>query len=133
MKKETSQHILINAKGEILGRLAVKIARIISGKNRVDYSPNIGGTDCVVVINSDLVCLSGEKGDKKIYYKHTLYPGSIKGVTFSEIMKKDSRKVIELAVRGMMPKNKLARQAMKRLHIFKDDKQTLVSEGKDIK
>ncbi|HHX58707.1 MAG TPA: 50S ribosomal protein L13 [Candidatus Moranbacteria bacterium] len=129
MKKEDSKYVLIDAKEQILGRLAVQIARILSGKDRIDYSPNVGGVDHVVVINSDLVRLSGEKEGKKLYYRHSSYPGSIKETIFSEMMEKDSRKVIELAVKGMVPKNKLARKSMARLHVFKDSEQSLVKEN----
>lgn len=119
-KKEKLKYHLVDAKGEILGRLATKIAKVLSGKNEVNFAPNVGGKDWVVVINSDGVRLSGEKAKKKIYWHHSGYPGGISSLTFAEMMEKDSRKVIEKAVKGMLPKNKLSEKAMTRLLIYKD-------------
>ena len=124
MKAENNSKVeyhLVDAKGQILGRIATQIAKILSGKNEVDFTPNVGGKDWVVVINSDRVRLSAEKGDKKIYWKHTGYPGGIYKTTFNEQMEKDSTKVIFDAVKGMLPKNKLSFKAMKRLRVFKDE------------
>lgn len=115
------QFHLIDAKGKILGRLSTQIAKILSGKNQVYYTPHIGGRDWVVVINSDKVILSGQKAKSKIYYHHSGYPGGIYDDTFEEMIKKDSRKVIHLAVKGMLPKNKLSSQALTRLRVFKTD------------
>ena len=116
------QFILFDAKEQILGRLATQIAKALSGKNKVDFSPEKGGSDWAIVINSDQVRLSGEKAKKKIYYRHSGYPGGIKDATFEEMMQTDSTKVIFHAVKGMMPKNKLTSEAMKRLRVFKDEK-----------
>ncbi len=116
------QYILFDAKGRILGRMSTEIARTLSGRTSIEYEPNVGGKDWVIIINSDKVRLSGEKGKKKLYWKHSGYPGSIKSATFNEMMEKDSRKVIKHAVEGMMPKNKLSQAAMKRLRVFKDEK-----------
>ncbi len=128
MKGNKPQYVIFDAKDQILGRLAVEIAQFLSGKNKIDFSPNVGGSDFAVVINSDRVRLSGEKAAKKKYYRHSSYPGAIKEATFEEMMEKDSTKVIELAVKGMLPKNKLSREALKRLRIFKDDQQDLVKQ-----
>jgi large subunit ribosomal protein L13 len=121
MKKNTTQpkYFLFDAKGQILGRMATQIAKVLSGKNEVDFTPNIGGKDWVIVINSDNVRLSGEKSKKKIYYRHSGYPGGIYSATFEEMMEKDSRNVIFKAVEGMLPKNKLSSQAMTRLRVHK--------------
>jgi len=118
-KKQTSEFILFDAKGKILGRLATEIARTLSGKDKVDFEPRLGGKDWAIVINSDKVRLSGDKESKKIYWRHSGYPGGIYKATFKEMMIKDSTQVIEKAVKGMLPKNKLSVQAMKRLRIFK--------------
>ena len=119
-KAKKIEYHLFDAKGKILGRIATQIAKILTGKYAVDYAPNVGGTDWVVVVNSDRVRLSGEKAKKKIYYRHSGYPGGIYQTTFEEQMEKDSTKVIHDAVRGMLPKNKLSEKALKRLRIFKD-------------
>jgi len=122
MMSKQVKYVVFDAKGKVLGRLAVEIARVLSGKDKVDYQPNVGGTDWAIVINSDKVRVTGNKAKQKIYWKHSGYPGGIKSINFADLIKKDSRKAIELAVKGMLPKNKLSRQAMKRLRIYKDEK-----------
>ena len=109
-----------NAQGKVLGRLATEIAEVLSGKRKVDYAPNVDGGDFVVVINSDGVIVTGSKKKNKMYYRHSGYPGGLKEMTFEELLKKDSRKIIEKAVYGMLPKNKLRAEMMKRLLIYKD-------------
>lgn len=120
-QKKEPRFILFDAKGKVLGRLAVEIARVLSGKNEVDYEPRIGGKDWAIIINSDKVRLTGDKENKKIYWHHSGFPGGIYQATFKEMMDKDSTLVIEKAVKGMLPKNKLSVEAMKRLRIFKGE------------
>ena len=115
------EYVVFDAKGKILGRLATKIAKTLSGKGKVDFQPNVGGSDWAIVVNSDKVRLSGAKTKNKIYHKHSGYPGGITSIIFDDLVKKDSTKVIELAVKGMLPKNKLSRAAMKRLRVFKGE------------
>jgi len=110
----------VNAQGKVLGRLAVEIAKHLSGKNKVSYTPNVDGGDFVVVTNSDGVIVTGNKSKDKVYYHFTGYPGGIKDITFDKLMEKDSRLVIEKAVKGMLPKNKLGSQMLKRLLVYKD-------------
>jgi len=119
--KNNPEYVVFDAKGKILGRLATKIAKVLSGKGKVDFQPNVGGSDWAIIINSDKVRLSGTKAKKKIYHKHSGYPGGITSISFDDLVKKDSTKVIELAVKGMLPKNKLSRAAMKRLRVFKGE------------
>ncbi len=120
--KNNPEYIVFDANGKILGRLATEIAKVLSGKNKINFQPNIGGSDWAIVINSDKVRLSGAKAKNKIYHKHSGYPGGITSISFDDLVKKDSTKVIELAVKGMLPKNKLSRAAMKRLRVFKGEK-----------
>jgi len=120
-QKNTPEFILFDAKGEILGRLAVKIAKVLSGKSQVDFEPRIGGRDWAIIINSDKVRLTGDKENKKIYWRHTGFPGGIYQATFKEMMEKDSTLVIKKAVKGMLPKNKLSVEALKRLRVFKGE------------
>jgi len=119
--KNNPEYVVFDAKGQVLGRLATKIAKVLSGKNKIDFQPNVGGSSWAIVINSDKVKLSGAKAKNKIYHKHSGYPGGITSITFDDLVKKDSTKVIELAVKGMLPKNKLSRTAMKRLRVFKGE------------
>ena len=109
-----------NAQGKVLGRLATEIAETLDGKRKVDYAPNVDGGDFVVVINSDGVIVTGNKRKAKKYFRHSGYPGGIKEITFEEQLKKDSRKIIEKAVYGMLPKNKLRAKMMKRLLIYEN-------------
>lgn len=111
----------VDARGKVLGRLATEVVKFLSGKNKVNYTPNIDGGDFVVVTNSDKVVVTGNKTKDKIYYHFTGYPGGIKDISFEKQMEKDSRKVIETAVKGMLPKNKLSRQMMTRLLIYKNE------------
>lgn len=113
---------LFNAEDKILGRMSVEIARILSGRNKVDYAPHIDGGDFVVVINSEKLKVTGGKEEKKVYHSYSGYPGGIKALKLKEKMGKDSRRVIKEAVYGMLPKNKLRDKMIKRLFILKDEK-----------
>ncbi|MFO7807517.1 MAG: 50S ribosomal protein L13 [Candidatus Moraniibacteriota bacterium] len=119
--KKSDKFVLFDANGQILGRMATEIAKILSGKNEVDYEPRLGGDKYVVVINSDKVRLSGEKESKKQYWRHSGYPGGIYVKTFAELKKEDSRKIIMNAVKGMLPKNRLNKEALKRLRVFQGE------------
>lgn len=111
----------INAQGKVLGRLATEVAKVLSGRNKVDYMPNMDGGDFVVVTNSDGVVVTGNKRKGKKYFHHTGFPGGIKEITFEDQIKKDSTKVIYSAVNGMLPKNKLKARMIKRLLVIKDE------------
>jgi large subunit ribosomal protein L13 len=110
---------LIDAKDQVLGRLATRIAILLQGKNKPYFTAHLDCGDYVVVINSDQVALTGRKADQKIYYRHSGYPGGLKSVSFKQQLAKDSRKIIAQAVKNMLPKNKLRRQRQRRLKIFK--------------
>ncbi len=109
---------LVDATGKTLGRLATEIARILMGKHKPTYTPHVDGGDFVVVVNAEKVFVTGKKLEKKIYYKHTLYPGGLKKMTLREMLEKKPEEVIRLAVRGMLPKNKLRDRRMKRLKVY---------------
>lgn len=117
-KNNEPEFILFDAKGEVLGRLATKIAKLLSGKEEVDYEPRIGGKNWAIVINSDKIRLTGDKENKKIYWRHSGYPGGIYKATFKEMLEKDSTQIIKKAVKGMLPKNKISNEALKRLRVF---------------
>lgn len=119
--KKEEKFYLFDAKGRILGRLATEIASVLNGKNSVLYDPAKDPGNWVVVVNSDKVRLSGEKSQKKLYWRFSGYPGGIYKRTFSEMMKLDSTKVIEKAVKGMLPKNKLSSRKLGRLRVFKNE------------
>lgn len=117
----TEWHI-IDATDQPLGRLATKISSLILGKHKPTYEPHLAMGDYVVVINSDKVIVTGQKFDKKVYYRHSGYPGGIRQRTFAEQMELDSRRVIEKAVKGMLPHNVRGRTLFKRLKVYSDEK-----------
>jgi len=109
---------LVDATGKTLGRLASEIAKILMGKHKPTYTPHVDGGDFVVVVNAEKIHATGKKLDKKIYYRHTGYPGGLKETTLREMLQKKPEEVIRLAVRGMLPKNKLRDRRMKRLKVY---------------
>lgn len=110
--------LLIDASDQRLGRLATRIADALRGKDKPQYTPNIDTGDFVVVTNAARIAVTGNKMEDKIYYRHTGYPGGLKQRTLKEMMEKKPEEVIRLAVKGMMPKNKLARAQLKKLKIY---------------
>ncbi len=109
---------VVDATGKTLGRLASEIAKILMGKHKPTYTPHVDGGDFVVVVNAEKVFVTGKKLDKKVYYWHTGYPGGLKQATLRELFQKKPEEVIRLAVRGMLPKNKLRDRRMKRLKVY---------------
>jgi large subunit ribosomal protein L13 len=111
---------IVDAADMIVGRLASKLAGILIGKDKPAFSPNQDHGDFIIVINADKVKLTGKKPELKTYFRHTQYPGGQKHRPFKEQMAKDSSQVIIHAVRGMVPKTKLGRAIMRKLHVYKD-------------
>lgn len=112
---------IIDATDMPLGRLASQVADILTGKNKTIYTPHVDTGDFVVVINSDKVVLTGKKLEQKTKRWHTGYIGGLKEVGYDTLMAKDSTKVIEKAVKGMLPKTSLGRKQITRLHVYKDE------------
>lgn len=115
---------LIDLNEMVLGRISVKIANLLMGKNKVDYSPNRDAGDYVVAINAKNIRITGNKLKDKVYYHHTGYAGHLRELTLGQLMEKDPRQVIEHGVKGMLPKNKLRDRRMTRLKIFVDANHT---------
>ncbi len=113
---------LVDAKGEILGRLASKIAQFLTGKGKPTYSPHMDSGDYVVVINAEKVELTGRKKIQKVYRSHSGYPGGFKEVTFAKMSLEKPEEIIKHAVLGMLPDNRLKRDRVTRLKIVKGDK-----------
>lgn len=109
---------LVDADGKVLGRLAVRLATILMGKHRPTYTPHVLTGDFVVVVNAGKIKLTGSKPDQKKYDWYTYYPGGHKIVSFHDMLRKHPDRVIQLAVRRMLPRNKLAREMLKRLKIY---------------
>lgn len=109
---------VIDATDKVLGRLATEIARRLRGKHKAEYTPHIDTGDHIVVVNAEKVTVTGNKEDNKIYYHHTGFPGGIKDINVRALRDKAPERIIENAVRGMMPRNPLGRSMFKKLHIY---------------
>jgi large subunit ribosomal protein L13 len=119
-KKEEIEHqwYLVNAEGKVLGRLSTELAKILKGKNKPTYTPHLDTGDFVIVVNAGKVTLTGKKMKDKIYYHHTGYPGGIKEMTAEKLLSKKPTEMIRTAVKGMLPKNSLGRQMLRKLKIY---------------
>lgn len=109
---------VIDATDKVLGRMATEIAHRLRGKHKPEYTPHVDTGDHIVVINAEKIAVTGNKEEDKIYYRHSGYPGAIKDVNVRELRAKAPTRIIENAVRGMMPKNPLGRAMFKKLHIY---------------
>jgi large subunit ribosomal protein L13 len=118
MIEETRKWWLVDAQDQVLGRLASRIATILMGKSKPTYTPHIDAGDFVVVINADKLRLTGKKADSKIYYHHTFYPGGLKEVPFRRMFEHHPERVLFLAVKNMLPGNKLRARRLRRLKIY---------------
>jgi large subunit ribosomal protein L13 len=115
---ETRKWFVVDASGKTVGRLATEVARILSGKNNPAWTPFIDMGDHVVVINAREAKFTGSKGEQKLYRHHTLYPGGLREFTVKEMFEKKPERVIELAVKGMLPKSKLGRAMAKKSKVY---------------
>jgi len=120
LKKEEVQRnwFVVDATDRVLGRVATKIADKIRGKDKPSFTPHTDGGDYVIVINAEKIKVTGSKFNNKIYYRHSLHPGGLKSQTFKELIEKNPERVIEEAVKGMLPKNKLGKSIIKKLKVF---------------
>jgi large subunit ribosomal protein L13 len=120
MKKEEVKHgwVVVDVKDKVLGRAAAQIADILRGKNKPTYTPNVDTGDFVVVVNAAQVKLTGKKLEDKIYYRHSHYIGGIKSVSAEKLLAKHPERLITHAVKGMLPKNDLARRIIKKLKVY---------------
>ncbi|WP_131783135.1 50S ribosomal protein L13 [Legionella gresilensis] len=109
---------IIDATDKVLGRVATEIARRLRGKHKAEYTPHVDTGDYVVVINADKITVTGKKFKDKIYYRHSGYPGGIKETSFDKLQESHPERIIELAVKGMLPKNILGRQMYRKLKVY---------------
>lgn len=109
---------VVDAEGQTLGRLSSEIAKVLRGKNKPTYTPHIDTGDYVVVVNAEKIKVTGKKLDQKIYYNHSDYVGGMRETTLKEKLAKKPEDVIELAVKGMLPKGPLGRSMIKKLHVY---------------
>ncbi len=110
--------VVFDASDKILGRFATKIADKLRGKDKPTFTPHVDGGDFVVVINADKVKVTGNKAEQKKYYKHSLYPGGLKEKSYKEVLESTPERIIENAVKGMLPKNKLGKSIIKKLKVY---------------
>lgn len=121
---------MVDAKGKVLGDISVQIARKLMGKQKVTFTPHVDSGDYVVVINAKEVVVTGKKVSDKKYYSHSGIPKGFKEVSYAQQMEKDPRKIIEHAVKGMLPKNKQQARRMTRLKVFVGDSHTFADKFK---
>ncbi|MGD8625781.1 MAG: 50S ribosomal protein L13 [Anaerolineae bacterium] len=122
-KKEEIERdwFVVDAEGQTLGRLASRIAPILKGKHKPTYTPHLDCGDFVIIVNAEKVQVTGRKMDQKIYYRHSGYPGGIKSISLRDQLARYPERVLQAAVRGMLPKNKLGRRMIKKLKVYAGD------------
>ncbi len=109
---------VIDASNKVLGRLATEVARRLRGKHKAEYTPHVDTGDYIVITNADKVIVTGRKHKEKIYYHHSGFPGGIKSISFDKLQKKDPTRIIERAVKGMLPKNPLGREMYRKMKVY---------------
>jgi len=119
-KSETVQRgwYLVDAKGKTLGRLATAIASRLRGKHKPEYTPHVDTGDYIVIVNADQVQVTGRKFEDKIYYRHSGYPGGLKQEAFEKLIKRCPTRILEIAIKGMLPKNALGRDMFRKLNVY---------------
>ena len=120
VKKEDVQPVwyVVDASGQTLGRLATQIAQVLNGKHKPIYSPAVDTGDFVIVVNAEKIHTTGRKLDQKMYYRYSGYPGGLRSTSLRDMLKKHPTRVLEHAVRGMLPKNRLGRRMLKKLKVY---------------
>ncbi len=116
--------VLVDAKDQILGRLASKVAIVLRGKHKPDFTPHVDCGDNVIIINAEKIKLTGNKWTEKVYVSHSGYPGGQKTITPEELMKKNPIAIVEKAVKGMLPKSRLGRDLFRNLHVYAGNEHT---------
>jgi len=111
--------VLVDADGQVFGRLASKVASILNGKTKPEYTPHVDVGDHVIIINAEKVIFTGKKLEQKFYYRHSGYPGGLKKTSYKELMDKKPEFALYEAVRRMLPKNKLGRKMLKKLRVYR--------------
>jgi large subunit ribosomal protein L13 len=109
---------VIDAQGQTLGRLATQVATVLRGKHKPSYTPHVDCGDYVIIVNAEKVHVTGQKMNQKMYYRHSGYPGGLKSISLRDQLKKFPDRVLEAAIRGMLPKNRLGRQMFKKLKVY---------------
>ena len=124
--------LLVDAAGLTLGRLASEVAHRLRGKHKPEYTPHVDTGDYIVIINAEKVRVTGNKQEGKIYYRHTGYPGGIKQTSFKEMIERRPERVLEIAIRGMLPKNPLGRDVLRKLKVYAGAEHPHVAQSPEI-
>ncbi|HEX4992821.1 MAG TPA: 50S ribosomal protein L13 [Rubrobacteraceae bacterium] len=109
---------VVDAEGQTLGRLAAEIARVLRGKSKPQYTPHVDTGDFVVVVNAERIVVTGRKAEQKVYRRHSGYPGGLKTTSYEQLLERQPTEILRKAVKGMMPKTRLARQQLRKLKIY---------------
>lgn len=109
---------VIDARGQVVGRLAVEIAKRLRGKHKACYTPHIDTGDYIIVVNADKIRFTGNKLEDKLYYRHSGYPGGLKTITAKKLLQKKPERILEHAVKGMLPKNRLGRRMLSKMKVY---------------
>jgi len=117
-KDITREWFVVDAEGQTLGRMATRIAAVLRGKHKPTFTPHMDLGDHVIVVNADKIVLSGSKGEQKLYHSHSGFPGGIRSVPFAAMLHKQPTQVVERAVKGMLPKNRLGRAMSSKLKVY---------------
>ena len=128
----TRNWVVFDASDKVLGRFATKIADKLRGKDKPTFTPHVDGGDFVVVINAEKVKVTGKKSDQKKYYKHSLYPGGLKENSYQEVLNSNPERIIENAVKGMLPKNKLGKSIFKKLKVYRGSEHPHESQNPNV-
>ncbi len=120
---------VVDAEGKTLGRLATEIARVLRGKNKPQYTPHIDTGDFVVVVNAEKVVVTGRKAEQKVYRRHSGYPGGLKETSYERMMERRPTEILRRAVKGMMPKSRLARKQLRKLKIYAGPEHPHAAQG----
>ncbi|HEU4493923.1 MAG TPA: 50S ribosomal protein L13 [Rubrobacteraceae bacterium] len=109
---------VVDAEGQTLGRLAAEIARVLRGKSKPQYTPHVDTGDFVVVVNAERIVVTGRKAEQKVYRRHSGYPGGLKTTSYEQLLERQPTEILRKAVKGMMPKSRLARKQLRKLKIY---------------
>ena len=123
---------IVDVEGAVLGRIASKIAHRLKGKHNPLYTPHVDMGDSIIVINAEKVVLTGRKWDQKIYYRHSGYMGGLKSITAGKLLEKRPEDIIRFAVKGMLPNNRLGRQMIKKLKVYKGDEHPHAAQAPEV-
>ena len=123
---------VVDAEGKTLGRLASEVAKVLRGKNKPVFTPHVDTGDYVIIVNAEKIAVTGKKLEQKIYYNHSDYVGGMKETTLKELLAKKPEKVLELAVKGMLPKGPLGRSMIKKLHVFAGPEHNLAAQKPEV-